>query len=86
VTVRGSIVVADGDIGMRASGNLSVTAAQNTQTQRSNAASKTNTDQNVLKNNNFDMRRVLSGEINGGGKATGYHAEFAADGRGSRMR
>jgi hypothetical protein len=39
-----------------------------------------NTDQSVLKNNNFDMGHVLAGEINAGGKATGYHAEFAADG------
>jgi Bacterial EndoU nuclease len=40
-----------------------------------------NTDQTVLKNNNFDMAHVLSGEINPGGRATGYHAEFAADGQ-----
>ena len=39
-----------------------------------------NTDQTVLANNNFDMAHVLSGEINAKGKATGYHAELAADG------
>lgn len=39
-----------------------------------------NTDQNLLKANNFDMNHVLSGEINGAGRATGYHAELAADG------
>lgn len=39
-----------------------------------------NTDQTVLKANNFDMNHVLSGEINAAGKATGYHAELAADG------
>ena len=39
-----------------------------------------NTDQNLLKANNFDMNHVLSGEINGAGRATGYHAELAAEG------
>lgn len=39
-----------------------------------------NTDQTVLASNNFDMAHVLSGEINASGKATGYHAELAADG------
>jgi hypothetical protein len=38
------------------------------------------TDQQVLKNNRFDMDHVLEGEINSKGKATGYHAELAADG------
>jgi hypothetical protein len=39
-----------------------------------------NTDQTVLTNNNFDIGHVLTGEVNAKGKATGYHAEFAADG------
>ena len=39
-----------------------------------------NTDQMMLKANNFDMNHVLSGEINGAGRATGYHAELAAEG------
>ncbi len=39
-----------------------------------------NTDQNLLKANNFDMNHVLSGEINAAGRATGYHAELAAEG------
>jgi filamentous hemagglutinin len=38
------------------------------------------TDQQVLKDNRFDMDHVLEGEINSKGKATGYHAELAADG------
>lgn len=38
------------------------------------------TDQAVLRDNNFDMEHVLSGEVNTKGKATGYHAEFAAEG------
>lgn len=38
------------------------------------------TDADVLKQNNFDMSHVLAGDINARGKATGYHAEFAADG------
>lgn len=38
------------------------------------------TDQAILKNNNFDLNHVLAGEINASGKATGYHAEFAAGG------
>ena len=40
-----------------------------------------NTDRSVLTNNNFDMDHVLSGEINANQKATGYHAEFAANGQ-----
>ncbi len=39
-----------------------------------------NTDQSLLKAHNFDMNHVLSGEINAAGKATGYHAELAAEG------
>jgi hypothetical protein len=39
-----------------------------------------NTDQKLLTANRFDMNHVLSGEINGAGRATGYHAELAADG------
>lgn len=38
------------------------------------------TDANVLRQYNFDMNHVLAGEVNARGKATGYHAEFAADG------
>jgi hypothetical protein len=38
------------------------------------------TDRNLLQQHNFDMDHVLAGEINAAGKATGYHAEFAADG------
>lgn len=38
------------------------------------------TDRGILKQHNFDMDHVLAGEINGAGRATGYHAEFAADG------
>ncbi len=38
------------------------------------------TDQDILSANNFDMQHVLAGEINAAGKATGYHAEFAAEG------
>lgn len=38
------------------------------------------TDQQVLKDNRFDMDHVLEGEINSKGNATGYHAELAADG------
>ena len=38
------------------------------------------TDQAILNANNFDMQHVLAGEINAAGKATGYHAEFAAEG------
>ncbi len=38
------------------------------------------TDHNLLQQHNFDMDHVLAGEINAAGKATGYHAEFAADG------
>lgn len=38
------------------------------------------TDNQVLQQNNFDMDHVLTGEVNAKGKATGYHAEFAADG------
>lgn len=39
------------------------------------------TDSQVLQENNFDMSHVLAGEVNAKGKATGYHAEFAADGQ-----
>jgi hypothetical protein len=39
-----------------------------------------NTDRSFLSRNNFDMNHVLSGEINAKGAATGYHAEFAAEG------
>lgn len=39
------------------------------------------TDSQVLQQNNFDMSHVLAGEVNVKGKATGYHAEFAADGQ-----
>jgi hypothetical protein len=39
-----------------------------------------NTDRSIIANNSFDMQHVLSGEINAQGRATGYHAEFAADG------
>ncbi|HEU4459697.1 MAG TPA: hemagglutinin repeat-containing protein [Methylibium sp.] len=39
-----------------------------------------NTNSSVLATNRFDMDHVLSGEINASGRATGYHAEFAADG------
>jgi hypothetical protein len=39
-----------------------------------------NTDQNLLTANRFDMNHVPSGEINGAGRATGYHAELAAQG------
>ena len=38
------------------------------------------TDVDLLRRNNFDMDHVLAGEMNARGKATGYHAEFAADG------
>ncbi|MES2976556.1 MAG: EndoU domain-containing protein [Pseudomonadota bacterium] len=38
------------------------------------------TDQSILINNKFDMNHVLAGEINASRKATGYHAELAADG------
>lgn len=38
------------------------------------------TDKTVLTANKFDVNHVLAGEINAGGKATGYHAEFAANG------
>jgi hypothetical protein len=38
------------------------------------------TDRSVLQQYNFDMNHVLAGEINKSHKATGYHAEFAADG------
>ena len=38
------------------------------------------TDRAVLSQNNFDMAHVLNGEVNAIGRATGYHAEFAADG------
>ncbi len=38
------------------------------------------TDQALLQKNNFDMGHVLSGEITRRGEATGYHAEFAAEG------
>lgn len=38
------------------------------------------TDKAVLSQNNFDMPHVLNGEVNAAGRATGYHAEFAADG------
>ena len=38
------------------------------------------TDLTLIKNNNFDFNHVLSGEMNAKGKATGYHAEFAAEG------
>jgi hypothetical protein len=38
------------------------------------------TDRQVLQQNNFDMDHVLTGEVNAKGKATGYHAEFAAEG------
>ncbi|ANJ67316.1 hypothetical protein A9404_07895 [Halothiobacillus diazotrophicus] len=41
---------------------------------------RSRTDQSILKDNNFDMDHVLSGEINGRKAATGYHAELAADG------
>ncbi|MEJ7932627.1 EndoU domain-containing protein, partial [Ramlibacter sp. AN1015] len=41
---------------------------------------RANTDRALLANNNFDMNHVLAGEINARGAATGYHAEFAADG------
>lgn len=37
-------------------------------------------DQNLRKAHNFDMNHVLSGEINAAGRASGYHAELAADG------
>ncbi|WP_143684666.1 hypothetical protein [Variovorax sp. KK3] len=36
--------------------------------------------QERLADNNFDVAHVLSGEINARGRATGYHAELAADG------
>lgn len=38
------------------------------------------TDRRLLEQYNFDMGHVLAGEINNAGRATGYHAEFAADG------
>lgn len=38
------------------------------------------TDVDLLRRNNFDMDHVLAGEMNARGKATGYHAEFAAVG------
>jgi hypothetical protein len=38
------------------------------------------TDRTILADNNFDMAHVLTGEINDRGKATGYHAEIAANG------
>jgi hypothetical protein len=44
-----------------------------------------NTDKTILSNNSFDMGHVLAGEVNPKGKATGYHAEFAADG-GARIK
>lgn len=44
-----------------------------------------NTDQNLLTANRCDMNHVLSGEINGAGRATGSHAELAAD-RFARIR
>jgi len=37
-------------------------------------------DQSLRKAHNFDMNHVLSGEINAAGRASGYHAELAADG------
>jgi filamentous hemagglutinin len=38
------------------------------------------TDRTILADNNFDMAHVLTGEINDRGRATGYHAEIAANG------
>jgi len=38
------------------------------------------TDRRVIEDNRFDRDHVLTGEINAKGKATGYHAELAADG------
>lgn len=38
------------------------------------------TDRSLLEKYNFDMDHVLTGEVNNAGRATGYHAEFAADG------
>lgn len=38
------------------------------------------TDRRLLEQYNFDMDHVLAGEINSAGRATGYHAEFAATG------
>lgn len=38
------------------------------------------TDTTILADNKFDMAHVLTGEINASGKATGYHAEIAANG------
>lgn len=38
------------------------------------------TDRRLLEQYNFDMDHVLAGEVNNAGRATGYHAEFAADG------
>ena len=38
------------------------------------------TDRSIIVEKNFDTVRVLSGEINRWGEATGYHAEFAANG------
>jgi Bacterial EndoU nuclease len=38
------------------------------------------TDRSVVVDNNFDVQHVLAGEVNANNKATGYHAEFAADG------
>jgi len=38
------------------------------------------TDRSLLQKHNFDMDHVLAGEVNAAGKATGYHAELAADG------
>jgi hypothetical protein len=38
------------------------------------------TDPRVATNNKFDWNHVLAGEVNAAGKATGYHAEAAAEG------
>jgi filamentous hemagglutinin len=38
------------------------------------------TDRTILADNNFDMAHVLTGEINDRGRATGHHAEIAANG------
>jgi Bacterial EndoU nuclease len=38
------------------------------------------TDPRVATNNKFDWNHVLAGEVNAAGKATGYHAEGAAEG------
>ncbi len=66
--------------GKRLGGVLSFQEGSGRQDTSNDAEYIAKTDRSIIVDKNFDMARVLAGEINTRGEGAGYHAEFAANG------